>query len=126
MTERTRRPRRRARPRRAEPDVIDADVVNPDWRDRAEHAPKMPAADLLRLLGLQVPDNVTAAIFVDSTERDGSSVVLVLRPIPDAVVDVAKATVCGLWGRLGSALPFLLPYLGPVLSGVPWFGGKKR
>lgn len=107
-------------------DVVDADVVPGDWRARADEAPKIPATELLRALGLQVPDGVTAAVFVDSTERDGASIVVVLRPIPHAIVDVAKATVCGLWGRLGTALPYVAPYLGPWLSGTPWLGGSKR
>lgn len=118
---------RRHRKSRAEADVIDADVVSGDWRQRAKEAPGLPASDVLRALGLQVPDGVTASVFVDSTEKDGASIVLVMRPIPHEAVDIAKATVCGLWGRLGQALPYLAPYLGPVLAGAPWWlGGGRR
>lgn len=119
--------KRREREPVVDADVIDADVVSGDWRQRAREAPKLPASDVLRALGLQVPDGVAASVFVDSTEHDGASIVLVLRPIPHGAVDVAKATVCGLWGRLGQAMPYLLPFIGPVLAGAPWWtrGGKR-
>lgn len=91
--------------------VVDADVVPGDWRTRAEEAPHLPASDVLRAIGLSVPDGITATLFVDSTERDGASLVVVLRPIPHETVNLAKGTLLALWGRLGAALPYVLPFL---------------
>lgn len=102
--------------------MIDVDVVPGDWRTRAAEAPQLPASDVLRALGMAVPDGITATVFVDSTEHDGASIVLVMRPIPHETVNIAKATVLALWGRLGAALP----YIAPLISGMPWLTGGRR
>lgn len=114
---------RRSRRRRADPVVDAAPNGDADWRARADKAPKMPASDILRALGMQVPDGITATAIVDSTDDAGAAIVLVIRPIPHAAVDTAKGAILALWGRLGSALP----YFAPLLAGVPWFstGGRR-
>lgn len=93
-------------------DAVDADVVSGDWRVRAAEAPRIPAAEALRALGLNVPGDVTLSVFVDPTDSaKGAALVIVVRPIPHEAVDVAKGTLLALWGRVGQALPFLRPFL---------------
>lgn len=87
-------------------------MVPGDWRTRAEEAPKLPASEALRAVGIPVPPGVTLTVFIDSTERDGASLVLVLRPIPHETVNLAKGTLLALWGQLAHAIPYLAPWLG--------------
>lgn len=96
-------------PRRV--DAADADVVSGDWRVRADEAPRIPVADALRSLGIPVSSDVTASVFVDSTDSEGATVVMVIRPIPHEAVNVAKGTLLALWGRVAQALPYLTPWL---------------
>ncbi len=97
--------------RRAPPGVVDADVASGDWRVRAAEAPKIPVADALRALGLDVPATTTLAVFIDDEARAGAAIVMVISPIPHAHVSVAKAVMLGLWGRVAQALPYLTPWL---------------